>query len=159
MRCMSVATSSSPCARMLRKEALFLELVSSCLCQVLWRCARITGTNTQVCWRLNIRTRTQHVRLPHLYVAVIFPCPRIIPKSAYPGVPEEEKPGETIQSHMQAQQLQDALESAALFVLGSAPMSFLVDSFNAFLELLGAPVPPTDAEQLATWIAATMSTL
>ncbi|CAM9440748.1 unnamed protein product [Ectocarpus sp. 6 AP-2014] len=60
---------------------------------------------------------------------------------------------------MQAQQLQDALESAALFVLGSAPMSFLVDSFNAFLELLGAPVPPTDAEQLATWIAATMSTL
>ncbi|CAM9205971.1 unnamed protein product [Ectocarpus sp. 13 AM-2016] len=60
---------------------------------------------------------------------------------------------------MQAQQLQDALESAALFVLGSAPMSFLVDSFNALLELLGAPVPPTDAEQLATWIAATMSTL
>ncbi|CAB1114055.1 unnamed protein product [Ectocarpus sp. CCAP 1310/34] len=60
---------------------------------------------------------------------------------------------------MQAQQLQDALESTALFVLGSAPMSFLVDSFNAFLELLGAPVPPTDAEQLATWIAATMSTL
>ncbi|CAN0294772.1 unnamed protein product, partial [Ectocarpus sp. 4 AP-2014] len=102
---------------------------------------------------------TQHVRLPHLYVTVIFPCPRIIPKSAYPPVPEEEKTGETIQSHMQAQQLQDALESAALFVLGSAPMSFLVDSFNAFLELLGAPVPPTDAEQLATWIAATMSTL
>ncbi|CAN0454691.1 unnamed protein product, partial [Ectocarpus sp. 12 AP-2014] len=142
-------------ARALRKEALFLELVSPCLCQVLWRWQLPPTSRRQ---RRETRT-TQHVRLPHLYVTIIFPCPRLIPESAYPTVPKEEKTRETIQSHMQAQQLQDALESAALFVLGSAPMSFLVDSFNAFLELLGAPVPPTDAEQLATWIAATMSTL
>lgn len=59
---------------------------------------------------------------------------------------------------MQAQ-LQDGLESAALFVLGSAPMSFLVNTFNSSLDLLGVPVPPTDAEQVAVWIAATVSTL
>eukprot|EP00904_Undaria_pinnatifida_P000727 jgi/Undpi1/10655/HiC_scaffold_29.g13104.m1 len=45
------------------------------------------------------------------------------------------------------------------FVLESAPMTLLVDSCNSSLEILGAPVPPMDAEQVGVWIAATVSTL
>lgn len=59
---------------------------------------------------------------------------------------------------MQAQ-LEDGLRSAALIVLGSAPMTSLVNTFNSALEFFGAPVPPTDAEQVLVWIGATLTTL
>lgn len=52
-------------------------------------------------------------------------------------------------------QIQAAVES----VLESAPMRLLVDSCNSAIEMLGAPVPPTDAEQVGVWIAATVFTL
>lgn len=52
-----------------------------------------------------------------------------------------------------------AVEVVVESVLGSAPMQFLVNSCNSFLEFVGAPVPPTDAEQVGVWIMATVSTL
>lgn len=51
------------------------------------------------------------------------------------------------------------LQALAESMLESAPMRLLVDSFNYALEVLGVPVPPTDAEQVAVWIAATVCTL
>lgn len=45
------------------------------------------------------------------------------------------------------------------FVLESAPMRLLVDTCNSSLEIIGAPIPPMDAEQVLVWIAATVSTL
>lgn len=51
------------------------------------------------------------------------------------------------------------VHGAVKFVLESAPMRLLVDTCNSSLEIVGAPVPPMDAEQVLVWIAATVSTL
>lgn len=45
------------------------------------------------------------------------------------------------------------------YVLESGPMRFLVRSINSSIDFMGVPVPPTDAEQVGVWIAATLSTL